>query len=151
MKNLTKLTLSSALALGVAFAPPAIAQDGETETMQEAEQSPIQARAQQVVALINGEGDPQEIFTAGFLAAVPLSPPWQVSGRLQRVHRLPLIRRWPQLSPREKRVAGALPPKLLVKRAVPQRGHLAKKVDHCWCSRYLRESAAKSWVLPEIR
>ena len=71
MKTHTKLTLACALALGANIASPAVAQDGESEASQAAEQSPIQARAEQIVALINGEGDPEEIFTAGFLEQFP--------------------------------------------------------------------------------
>jgi len=35
-----------------------------------AEQTPLEMRADQVVALLNGKADPADIFTAGFRAAV---------------------------------------------------------------------------------
>lgn len=81
MKTLVKLTLASALALTLHIATPALAQDGESEATEAAEQSPIEARAEQVVALLNGEGEPTEIFTEGFLAAVP---PAQIDALVQQ-------------------------------------------------------------------
>jgi len=67
------LALTSVLALtALLVASPAIAQS-ENGQAQAAEQSEIEARAEQVVPLVNGEIDPQDIFTDGFLNAVPLS------------------------------------------------------------------------------
>lgn len=55
----------------LALAVPAGAQQASPATEQTDEQSAIQLRAEQIVALVNGEIEPQEVFTQGFLNAVP--------------------------------------------------------------------------------
>jgi len=52
---------------------PLIAQDSHQTEANEAEKSPLKMRSEQVVALVNGEIEPNEIFTDGFLTAVPPS------------------------------------------------------------------------------
>jgi len=58
-----------ALALGGVAASPAVAQIA-SETTQAAEPTALEARAAQVVALLNGEVTPAEIFTPAFRAAI---------------------------------------------------------------------------------
>ena len=61
-----------AFALAAALlAAPALGQEGETTSEQASEQTAIEARAAQVVEVINGTLDPADVFTDGFLAAVP--------------------------------------------------------------------------------
>ncbi len=54
-----------------AMGSSALAQDSEATAERTAEQSALQMRADQIVALLNREIEPQEVFTDGFLAAVP--------------------------------------------------------------------------------
>ena len=77
--------LSSCVLAGLlGMATPAIAQDIEATAAQsaESEQGAMRMRSEQVVALINGEGDPSELFTEGFLAAVPPSQLAAISRQL---------------------------------------------------------------------
>lgn len=55
------------------FAVPLSAQEVGTPSAEtsETEESPLRIRSEQVVALLNGDGDPSELFTEGFLTAVP--------------------------------------------------------------------------------
>ena len=53
----------------LAIAAPVIAQDDIVADTDE--KTPLELRADQVVAVINGEVEPSEVFTDGFLAAVP--------------------------------------------------------------------------------
>ncbi|MCK0128404.1 serine hydrolase [Erythrobacter sp. F6033] len=73
MKPLKSVSTALALLLTFAFAPttPLAAQDGAAPD--QAELAPIQMRSEQVIALLNGELDVplEEIFTDGFLQAVP--------------------------------------------------------------------------------
>lgn len=57
----------------LALATPASAQQAPSETEQTNEQSPLEFRAEQIVAVINSEIDPEEVFSAEFLKAVPLA------------------------------------------------------------------------------
>ncbi len=68
-------TFAFAIAPILALGQPVIAQDNSAPATEatEAEQSPLRMRSEQVVALVNGEIEPGEIFTDGFLAAVPPS------------------------------------------------------------------------------
>ena len=63
---------------------PVIAQETEPASAEsdETEQSALRTRSEQVIALINGESDPGEIFTDGFLAAVPPSQLAAISQQL---------------------------------------------------------------------
>ncbi len=54
-----------------AMGSSALAQDSDTAAVQTTEQSALQMRAEQIVALLNGDIEPQDVFTDGFLAAVP--------------------------------------------------------------------------------
>lgn len=65
-------------AMGLAMAAPLSAQQSEPQRaespeLQETEKTALRIRSEQVVGLLNGEGDPGELFTDGFLAAVPPS------------------------------------------------------------------------------
>ena len=74
------LTLSLA---AFCFTPhPALAQSADTIDLQGAEQSPLEMRAEQVVALVNGELEPEEIFTDGFLSAIPPAQFKTIAGQL---------------------------------------------------------------------
>ncbi len=68
----------------LALAHPVIAQENSAPSSQasEVEQSPLQMRSEQVVALVNGEIEPGDIFTDGFLAAVPPSQLATISQQL---------------------------------------------------------------------
>lgn len=71
------------LAFALLLAQPTFAQSGASEEAETtSELTVLEMRAEQVVALLNGEGDPQEIFTQGFLAAVP---PAQLAGIVQQL------------------------------------------------------------------
>lgn len=59
------------LAVSGVLTAPALAQSSASEAAQEEESTPLRLRADQVVALVNGEVEPEEVFTNGFLAAVP--------------------------------------------------------------------------------
>ncbi|KEO87158.1 hypothetical protein EH30_05895 [Erythrobacter sp. JL475] len=69
MKPTFFLALLAAPAL--ALAVPAEAQDAPPPTAQTDEQSALEFRAEQIVALVNGELEPQEVFSEAFLNAVP--------------------------------------------------------------------------------
>jgi beta-lactamase class A len=58
--------------IGAAIAVPAslAAQQPQSAATAPAEQTPIEIRSQQVVALLNGEAQPEDIFTKGFRAAI---------------------------------------------------------------------------------
>jgi beta-lactamase class A len=64
-----------ALALGLLAALPAAAQAQEpaTAAAPAAVQTAIEARSAEVVALLNGKAAPEDVFTTGFLAAIPAS------------------------------------------------------------------------------
>ncbi|MFU7528687.1 serine hydrolase [Qipengyuania sp. ASV99] len=64
------------------LASPAAAQDSEAVTALTHEQTAIEARADQVVAVVNGELAPEEVFTDGFLAAVPPAQLAEISRQL---------------------------------------------------------------------
>jgi beta-lactamase class A len=53
------------------FQAPALAQQPAPISARDAPQAALEQRAEQVVALLNGEIAPEEIFTDGFLASVP--------------------------------------------------------------------------------
>lgn len=72
--------LIAAPALCLAY--PAAAQDSETITARSNEQTALQARAEQVVAVMNGEIAPEDVFTDGFLAAVPPAQLAEISRQL---------------------------------------------------------------------
>lgn len=61
---------------------PAAAQDSEPMTTQSGEQTALEARAEQVVAVMNGDLAPEEVFTDGFLAAVPPAQLAEISRQL---------------------------------------------------------------------
>ncbi len=64
--------LSIFLAATAAFlAAPSVAQEANPAIVETSEQSALELRAEQVIAVLNGETDLQEIFTEGFLTAVP--------------------------------------------------------------------------------
>ncbi|KEO91409.1 hypothetical protein EH31_01725 [Erythrobacter longus] len=65
LKTLAGLFFVSALPAQV------IAQEEPTTIADESETSPLRDRAEQVVALVNGEIEPEEVFTDAFLRAVP--------------------------------------------------------------------------------
>ena len=73
-------TIAGLLAAG----QPVIAQDNPAPVpaATEVEQGDLRSRSEQVVALINGEIEPSEIFTDGFLAAVPPSQLANISQQL---------------------------------------------------------------------
>lgn len=70
------LPLRAAFAAALALSPaltsaPLFAQESDGVTSEAAEQTPLEMRADQVVAIVNGELAPDDIFTDGFLRAVP--------------------------------------------------------------------------------
>lgn len=67
MRHVLAMLASGALALTAA---PLAAQVEPPAAAAAAEQTPLEMRADQVVALLNGKADPADIFTAGFRAAV---------------------------------------------------------------------------------
>ena len=67
MRHVLAMLALGALALTAA---PLAAQVEPPATAAAAEQTPLEMRADQVVALLNGKADPADIFTAGFRAAV---------------------------------------------------------------------------------
>ena len=67
MRQVLATLAAGALAL---TATPLAAQVEPPATATAAEQTPLEMRADQVVALLNGKADPADIFTAGFRAAV---------------------------------------------------------------------------------
>ncbi|NBB26516.1 serine hydrolase [Porphyrobacter sp. SLTP] len=68
MRHVLAMLASGALALTAA--PLAAQVEPPAAAAAAAEQTPLEMRADQVVALLNGKADPAEIFTAGFRAAV---------------------------------------------------------------------------------
>ena len=78
----TKLLLSTITAPLCMMAQPAFAQNPAQEQAQTAEQSALELRADQVVAFLNGEVEAREIFTDGFLAAVPPAQLAAISAQL---------------------------------------------------------------------
>lgn len=67
----------------IALAPAsATAQDTQASTDTADERSAIEKRAEQVIALVNGEVEPEEVFTDGFLAAVPPAQFKTITGQL---------------------------------------------------------------------
>lgn len=69
MKPMRILALLAAPAM--VFVAPLAAQETEPATVQSSEETALEMRAQQVIAVLNGELDPQEVFSAAFLRAVP--------------------------------------------------------------------------------
>ncbi|BDI61110.1 serine hydrolase [Qipengyuania nanhaisediminis] len=75
-------TLAAALVLALAPVTAAAAQEADTAQSESREQTPILMRAEQVVAVINGEANAADIFTDGFLAAVPIAQLETISAQL---------------------------------------------------------------------
>ncbi|WP_252257782.1 serine hydrolase [Erythrobacter aurantius] len=67
------LFLAFLAAPALALAVPVEAQEAPTANEQTDEQTPLEFRAEQIVAVINSEIDPKEVFSAEFLKAVPLA------------------------------------------------------------------------------
>ncbi|MEE4200619.1 serine hydrolase [Erythrobacter sp.] len=65
------LPIALAALAPLGFAVPADAQDGEPMVQEPAEQYALEMRARQVVDLVNGDIEPEAIFTDSFLASVP--------------------------------------------------------------------------------
>lgn len=57
----------------LALSTPVIAQDEAPTTMEAAEQTALETRAEQVIGVVNGDIPPGEVFTDGFLAVVPVA------------------------------------------------------------------------------
>ena len=53
-------------------ATPALAQEADTAELLPSDQTALELRTEQVVAIINADLPPEEVFTQGFLTAVPL-------------------------------------------------------------------------------
>ena len=86
-------TIALALA-ALAFSAPLGAQ--ESDTVDTAEQSALETRAEQVVALLNGEIEPEEVMTSAFIAQLPpeqlkaISAAWVAQyGEARSVEELP--------------------------------------------------------------
>lgn len=69
-KAMRRTLLAAVAAAGLAQAGPAAAQEAE-----------LRARAEQVVTLLRGQGDPEQIFSAAFLAQVPVGQIRAISQR----------------------------------------------------------------------
>ncbi|WP_108790757.1 serine hydrolase [Erythrobacter sp. Alg231-14] len=70
--GLAAVLSGAALIAFSALPAPALAQEAsQNEAKEETEQSALEIRAEHVVAIFNGEMDPQDVFTDGFLAQVP--------------------------------------------------------------------------------
>lgn len=69
------------LGLGIALGTPALAQDDSAAQSVAAPETPIEMRAEQIVEIINGEAPP-DVFTDGFLAAVPPAQLQAISAQL---------------------------------------------------------------------
>jgi Beta-lactamase enzyme family len=65
------LVLAASLAVLPSFASGALAQEPEATASSAQQQTPLELRADQVVDLLNGEIEPESIFSDGFLSAVP--------------------------------------------------------------------------------
>jgi Beta-lactamase enzyme family len=65
------LVLAASLAVLPSFASGALAQEPEATASSAQQQTPLELRADQVVDLLNGEIEPESIFSEGFLSAVP--------------------------------------------------------------------------------
>ncbi|MDJ0643741.1 MAG: serine hydrolase [Erythrobacter sp.] len=72
------------IAASFAATSPATAQEPDEPAVEPAEEerSALRIRSEQVIVLINGEGEPGELFTQGFLAAVPPSQLAAISQQL---------------------------------------------------------------------
>ncbi|WP_298333516.1 serine hydrolase [uncultured Erythrobacter sp.] len=70
MSKLCQRILATVL-LSIANSNPTAAQSLEHEVAPAEEQSGLQMRAEQVVALVNGELEPEEVLSESFLAAIP--------------------------------------------------------------------------------
>lgn len=81
---MTKVVLKTLAGLFLVSAIPSqvVAQDEPATAAAEAENSPLRERAEQVVALVNGEIEPEEVFTDGFLRAVPPEQFKSIAGQL---------------------------------------------------------------------
>lgn len=80
MKPLLCLALIAAPLL--ALANPALAQENRVLTSQSGEQTALEMRSEQIVAVVNGELDPGEVFTQGFLNSVPPAQLAAISAQL---------------------------------------------------------------------
>jgi len=80
----TAATLVVATALTLSFPAPANAQDPDAMIEQVAEQTALEMRAEQIVAMMNGELDMpvEQVFTESSLAAVPKSQLEEISAQL---------------------------------------------------------------------
>ena len=92
---LTACTLAAALA-PVALTAPLSAQETDDAVTVTAEQTALEMRADQVIALLNGEIEPEDVLTEGFIAQVPpaqlkaISAAWTTQyGKALSVEELP--------------------------------------------------------------
>lgn len=82
MKRTALLPAAAAIALLATPNTPALAQDAEPMVEDVAEQSALEMRAAQVVDVINGDAEPEDVFTQGFLDVVT---PEQLASTFQQL------------------------------------------------------------------
>ncbi|MEM7778898.1 MAG: serine hydrolase [Pseudomonadota bacterium] len=81
MKSQVSFAIFALIALGSITPFPALAQDGEVQASVSDERNWLQTRADQVIQILNGEAPP-DIFTDGFVAAVPPAQMEAISAQL---------------------------------------------------------------------
>jgi beta-lactamase class A len=82
MKHFVHLVFA-ALLIDCVLPQPILAQSHGTDARAEDEQTPLRMRADQVVALINGEIEPEAVFSESFLAAIPAEQFKMISQQLK--------------------------------------------------------------------
>jgi len=72
----------AAVLLSAVSSNPGAAQNSSPDTASEGDHSALQIRAEQVIALVNGEVEPEEVLSDGFLAAIPAEQFREISRQL---------------------------------------------------------------------